>query len=56
MTTDILQVHTDTHKVDLKRNRHAKAFFGATTPKFVAANICFSSKVFLTTFFGLSRP
>ena len=56
VTTDKLQVHTDTHKVDLKRNSHAKTFFGAITLQVVAANICSSSKVFLTTFPGLARP
>ena len=39
--TNKLQVHTVTHiyKVDLKNNRHAKAFFAATTLRFVAANM-----------------
>jgi len=37
--TDKLKVHTVTHiyKVDLKKNRHAKTFFAATTLKYVAA-------------------
>ena len=34
--TDKLQVHSPTHKVDLKSNRHAKTFFAATTLQFVA--------------------
>ena len=29
VTTDKLQVHTVSHKVDLKKNRHAKSFFAA---------------------------
>ena len=36
---DKLQVHSVTHKVDLKSNRHAKTFFAATTLKFVAAHM-----------------
>ena len=39
MTTDKLQVHTVTHKVDIKSNRHAKTFFAATTLKFVTAHL-----------------
>ena len=39
VTTDKLQVHTVTHKVDLKSNRHAKSFFAAITLKFVAAHM-----------------
>ena len=39
MTTDKLQVHTVTHKVDLKSNRHTKTFFAATTLKFVSARM-----------------
>ena len=37
--TDKLQVHTVTHKVDLKSNRHEKTFFAATTLKFVVAHM-----------------
>ena len=37
--TDKLQVHTVTHRVDLKSNRHATTFFGATTLQFVAAHM-----------------
>ena len=36
--TDKLQVHSVTHKVDLKSNRDAKTFFAATTLQFVAAH------------------
>ena len=39
MTTGKLQVHTVSHKVDLKSNCHAKTFFAATTLVFVAALI-----------------
>ena len=39
VTTDKLQVHTVTHKVDLKNNRHAKTFFAASTLEFVAAHM-----------------
>ena len=39
VTTDKLQVHTVTHKVDLKSNRHAKTLLAATTLKFVAAHV-----------------
>ena len=67
MTTDKLQVHTVTRKVDLKSNRHTEtSFFAPTALKFVAAhmsvgaaklgNICFCSKVFSTTFSSLARP
>ena len=37
VTTDKLQVHTVTHKVDLKSNLHENTFFARTTLKFVAA-------------------
>ena len=37
--TDKLQVHTVTHKVDLKSSRHAKTFFAATTLKFVSVHV-----------------
>ena len=48
--TDKLQVHTITHiyKVDLKRNRHAKTFFAATTLKYVAVRL--SVRLNLETF------
>ena len=39
LTTDKLQVHAVTYKIDLKINRHAKTFLAATTLKFVAAHI-----------------
>ena len=39
VTTDKLQVHTVTHKVDIKSNRHAKTFLAPTTLKFAAANM-----------------
>ena len=41
VTTDKLQVHTVTHiyKVALKRSRHAKTIFAATTLIFVAAHM-----------------
>ena len=39
VTTGKLQVHTVSHKVDLKSNCHAKTFFAATTLVFVAALI-----------------
>ena len=39
VTTDKLQVHTVTRKVDFKSNRHAKTLFTATSLKFVAAHM-----------------
>ena len=48
MTTDKLQVHTITHKVDLNSNRHAKTFFAATALIFVAAHM--SMRLNLETF------
>ena len=39
VTTNKLQVHSVTHKVDFKRNRRAKTFFAATTLRFVAVHI-----------------
>ena len=46
---DKLKVHTVTHKVDLKSNRHhAKTFFAPTTLKFVAAHM--SARLNLETF------
>ena len=37
--TDKLQVHTVTHKVDLKSSRHAKTFFAATAVEFVSVHV-----------------
>ena len=37
--TDKLQVHTVTHKVDVKSSHHAKTFFAAAILKFVAAHM-----------------
>ena len=39
VTTDKLQVHTVTLKVDLKSNHHVKSFFAATTLIFVATHM-----------------
>ena len=39
LMSDKLQVHSVTHKVDLKSNRHAKTFFAATTLQFVAVRM-----------------
>ena len=39
MTTDKLQVHSVTHKVDFKSNCHGKTIFAATALRFVAAHI-----------------
>ena len=39
VTTDKLQVHSVTYKVDFKSNRHGKTFFAATTLKFVTVHM-----------------
>ena len=51
--TDKLQVHTVTHKVDLKSNRHAKTFFDATTLKFIAAHM--SAPLNWETFYSAAK-
>ena len=39
LMTDKLQVHSVTHKVDVKSNLHAETFFAVTTLTFVAADM-----------------
>ena len=62
--TDKLQVHTVTHKVDLKSSRHAKTFLRKNAQiccrTHVGAaklgNTCFCGKVYSIAFCSLARP
>ena len=65
LTTDKLQVHTVTHKVDLKSKSSCKNIFCRNNSQICCrthvgaaklGNICFCSKVYSTTFSSLARP